>query len=379
VSETWRELLTRWSEAGLLDAESVERIRSFELAHAGSNRLRWPVWIALAFGALTLGAGVLLFVSAHWDALSPTARFGLVLLLVAGFHVAAAWTDERFHGLSVTLHAIGTVALGAGIFLAGQIFNLDEHWPGGLMLWAFGAAAAWVLLRSWPQFGLVAVLTPAWLAGEWLVATKPHPPDWFIPGYPRILLSGLVLLALAYFTADRRGPRDTSSRVLNWIGGILLLPLAAGLALLASESTIRVQPISVTLRTIGWTVAIGGPLAISAVLRRTGAWLNALAVLWVLALLQLHRLNGDVLVYVWWALGASGLAAWGVRENRTVRINMGAAIFAVTVVSFYFSHVMDKLGRSASLVGLGLLFLAGGWAIERVRRGLILQAQGAQV
>ena len=55
---------------------------------------------------------------------------------------------------------------------------------------------------------------------------------------------------------------------------------------------------------------------------------------------------------------------------------MGAALFAATVVAFYFSEVMDKLGRSASLIGLGLLFLAGGWALERLRRRLVLQARG---
>jgi hypothetical protein len=56
---------------------------------------------------------------------------------------------------------------------------------------------------------------------------------------------------------------------------------------------------------------------------------------------------------------------------------MGAAFFAATVLTFYFSEVMDKLGRSASLVGLGVLFLAGGWGLERLRRQLVLKARGA--
>jgi hypothetical protein len=38
---------------------------------------------------------------------------------------------------------------------------------------------------------------------------------------------------------------------------------------------------------------------------------------------------------------------------------------------------MDKLGRSASLVGLGVLFLGGGWALERVRRRLVEQSREA--
>jgi hypothetical protein len=39
---------------------------------------------------------------------------------------------------------------------------------------------------------------------------------------------------------------------------------------------------------------------------------------------------------------------------------------------------MDKIGRSASLIGLGLLFLAGGFGIEQVRRRLVSQARGGQ-
>ena len=81
-------------------------------------------------------------------------------------------------------------------------------------------------------------------------------------------------------------------------------------------------------------------------------------------------------VSAWWAVGAVGLVAWGLRDGRTERINMGAAVFAATVFAFYFSEVMDKLGRSASLIGLGLLFLGGGWMLERFRRRLVDQARG---
>jgi len=45
--------------------------------------------------------------------------------------------------------------------------------------------------------------------------------------------------------------------------------------------------------------------------------------------------------------------------------------FAITVGWFYFSNIMDKFGRSLGLIGLGILFLAGGWALERTRRRLV--------
>jgi hypothetical protein len=100
------------------------------------------------------------------------------------------------------------------------------------------------------------------------------------------------------------------------------------------------------------------------------------AVAWIVALLSLAQLDTGVALYGWWALGAVGLVAWGLSDARVERINMGAAVFAATVVAFYFSQVMDKLGRSASLIGLGLLFLGGGWALERVRRRLVEDARG---
>jgi hypothetical protein len=45
--------------------------------------------------------------------------------------------------------------------------------------------------------------------------------------------------------------------------------------------------------------------------------------------------------------------------------------FAVVVGWFYFSDIFDKVGRSLGLIGLGILFLTGGWALEKARRGLM--------
>jgi hypothetical protein len=64
------------------------------------------------------------------------------------------------------------------------------------------------------------------------------------------------------------------------------------------------------------------------------------------------------MMHRWEALGSVGLIAWGVREQRVERSNLGMLGFAASVLAFYFSSVMDKLGRSASLIGFGVLFLA---------------------
>jgi uncharacterized membrane protein len=372
----WHSYLLRWSEAGLIDASTADQIRAFEQTHAGTRKLRWPVLIALAFGGLMVCGGVLLFVAAHWDALSPAMRFSLVIAMVGGFHGAAALTAERFPAMATTLHAVGTVALGGGIALAGQVFNLDEHWPGGVLMWSAGAAAAWFILRQVPQLAMVAILVPTWLVSEWIVATMTQPER----AATRVAACGLFLCSLTYLSSVTGARSDDWRRALKWIGGLALPPAALVLAIATSRGFWYFDSTGVILSRlylIGWAIALGLPIGLAVWLRGKDAWMNALASLWVVVLVVMVPIADNIVRYPWWALGAIGLVAWGVRDARSERVNLGAALFATTVVAFYFSQVMDKLGRSASLVGLGLLFLAGGWALERVRRRLVLQARGA--
>jgi uncharacterized membrane protein len=65
------------------------------------------------------------------------------------------------------------------------------------------------------------------------------------------------------------------------------------------------------------------------------------------------------------------LAAWGVQQRSRAIVNYGVGTFALTVGWFYFASLMDKLGRSLGLIGLGIVFLLGGWFLERLRRRLI--------
>ena len=377
-------LLERWLSAGVLDAGTAARIRAFEQSQTPSERLRWPVLLALALGGILLCAGVLLFVAAHWDELSPAWRFSLVLLLVAAFPVAGAFTAERFPALSVTFYAIGTVCVGAGVFLAAQIFNLQEHWPNGILLWAIGALAGWLLLRNWAQAALLALLVPAWLAGEWEVRAE----TLQLSG--RLMLEGLLLLAITYLTARTSQEDSSVRRALVWVGGIALLPLSILAFVERHESwwsANRSHPSMPLLLVTGWTIAICAPLVLAAILRGTAAWVNVIATIWVLVIgtfspvrsgttdtLAAYAWN-SVGIYFWAGAGALGLVIWGLQERQSERINLGVAGFAVTVFIFYFSDVMDKLGRSASLIGMGVLLLVGGWILERARRQLIARMQ----
>ena len=379
--------IDRWLSAGIIDASTAARIREFEAQHSTEEHHRWPVTVALALGAILVCAGVLLFVAAHWDQLSPGSRFALVLVLVAAFPIAGAFVGERFPALSLTFYAVGTICTGAGIFLAAQIFNLQEHWPSGILLWTIAAIAAWLLVRHWSQTVIVAILLPAWLTGEWIARGDQYHVRWFV------LAAGLLFLSFTYLSALTEKRYSPDRVALVAIGAVALLPcgvfaFVSHLEPAGNWRNLPAQP--ATLGIFSWTLALALPLLMALLLRSKDAWMNGIAALWVIligTLPTIMQTNNDIFVsfratlalYIWAAIGALGLVAWGFYERRSERINLGIAGFALTVAIFYFSDVMDKLGRSASLISMGVLFLLGGWVLERLRRRLLAQMRGAQV
>jgi uncharacterized membrane protein len=372
TSEQLEQKLQQWLAASAIDSEAADRIRDFETSH-DSRGMRWPVVLAITFGAIMTGAGVLLFVAAHWDDLSPTQRFLLVLLMIAGFHLAAGALLPRLRALGIALHGVGTASLGAGILLAAQIFNLREHWPGGILLWAIGALFSCAVLRDWVQATLAALLVPAWIASEWSVRAV------HFGGGERRLIQFLAMLAISYLGARRQEADSNFRRALTWIGGIALLPLGAALASGEFDWAWRSRPsLSIMLQVAGWLMAFVLPLIAAWVLRGRAAIWNVGFALWVWAVcvLNRHEYFQNLAVYGICALGAVALVGWGLQEQRRERINLGVAAFAITIIAFYFSTMMDKLGRSASLVGFGLLFLLGGWKLEQLRRKLVARAAG---
>ena len=367
--------LQRWSEAQLIDSATVDRILQFE-QETGKGR-RWPAILAVSFGTLMLCAGILLFVAAHWDDLSPASRFTLVLVVVGVFHLAASLLGQSVNALGVALHCAGTAALGGGIFLAGQIFNLEEHWPSGLLLWAIGAAVAWLVLRQWPQALLAAILVPWWIGGEWYVATERYFGAW------NIAAQGFLLLAIFYMSVPLKESNRHLRLGLIWVGALLLLPFIADVAWTAEEyrwSWRRETALPGSTALIGYLIAYF-PVLIFALLtrKRESIWMFAAAA-WVYglsAICRLGRVEDNIWFFLWLVVGSCLLCLRGVRDNRKLFINYGVVIFSLTVIGFYFSEVLDKLGRSMGLILFGIIFLAGGWLLHRLRTDLIARAAAA--
>ena len=216
---------------------------------------------------------------------------------------------------------------------------------------------------------------PGWILCEWIDATDR------MQGADRIGAAGVLLLAVVYLLAPNEHGTTRLRRLLMWIGGLAIIPAAITLSLIVSEQPyiwFRSREFPVTLRIIGWAAAFALPLTLGYCLKLRRFWMIAVGALWVALLCTIEDRDGAI-SWFWRALGpyllgvagSIALIGAGMLERRKERINLGVAGVAVSIVAFYFSTVLDKLGRSVSLIGLGILFLMGGWALEKTRRRLV--------
>ncbi len=405
-------LLNRWQSAGVLDAEAANRIRAHEAARARADKMshqrlhqrtspdgailssgaepqgvaagvRWQGITALILGAILLACGVALFVSAHWDELGPGARLALVAAVVAVFHLGGGLARQRFRALSTALHAVGTLATGAAIALVGQIFNIQEHWPAAVLLWAVAALAGWALVRDQAQQTLTLLLVPAWMASELGYAGQDRIGTEIYLG--RFLFVWAILY-LTFFASSRRrmvqGILFASAATASVAGVVSMLSAWASYS--AEQSFL---PFSV--RFWAWVAIAALPLAIAAFHGHKGLIPITLAIGFSIALPWCYRTT--MKMYTWGnghtssftyttpnfaaqvlvAAFAVYLCWWGVRLTSRALVNFGIVGFATVVGWFYFSDIFDELGRALGLIGLGVLFLAGGWALEKMRRRIL--------
>lgn len=388
------DLLIRWESAGVLESTASERIRAWEqqqasrsaaaaTSHASLSGIAWQGLVALSLGGLLLACGVVLFISAHWYEVSPAGRLTIVFAMVALFHLAGAATRQTFRSLSTVLHAVGTVATGAAIALVGQIFNLQEHWPAAVLLWALAALAGWALLRDQAQQTLAFLLIPAWLFTEMEYSTELRIGQSAYLG--RFLLVWAVLYLTAFLQSRRKG-----LRISLFVAGAIAALVGTLFLLQGWRSFAFSLPfIPLSTRVWGWTAVGALPLLLALFRMRKSLIPVTLALLlsvalpfaqriWVVKSTGAYPARGsyvanepNLLAQVLVGTFTVFLIYWGVRQVSRSLVNLGIVYFAMTVAWFYFSDIFSKVNRSLGLIGLGILFLAGGWLLERARRRLL--------
>ena len=278
---------------------------------------------------------------------------------------------------------MGTISIGAAIALVGQIFNIQEHWPASVLLWALAAFAGWALLRDQAQQTLALLLLPAWIFSELAFRMDGHIGDSVYMGR---LCFVWAILYLTFFAGSRR---KTVQGILFAVSAICAV--YGVVFMLASWVSFNPDQTFIPFGTRVWAwVAIAAvPLLIAAFHGHKGLVPIAAAIGFSIALpwcyhrwtetenpahgvsYTLTGTSPNMLAHALVAAFAVFLCWWGVRLLSRALVNLGIVGFAVAVLWFYFSDIYRDRSRALGLIGLGVLFLAGGWALEKMRRRIL--------
>jgi hypothetical protein len=188
---------------------------------------------------------------------------------------------------------------------------------------------------------------------------------------------------VAYLGATGVGPDTAWRRALARLGAGLIIPLAFAHVITVPyrvPSQLAEGGHAANMLLVVWTLAILLPLVVAWFLRGRSV-LPVIASIVIAALVATldYRVTGQqLLTYLICAAASVGMVFWGLREAQPLRINLGVIGFALTVLNFYFGSLFTMLGRAAGLIGMGLLFIVGGWWLERLRKALVRRALGSE-
>jgi uncharacterized membrane protein len=156
--------LEEWIAKGLVPASSRDAI----LANAGAGSGTRLDLIIAVFGVILIGAGAMSFVAANWEQMGKLAR--LVVLfgtMWAAYAVAVYFLGRAHNVVGQAFVLLGVLMFGANIMLIAQTYNINAHFPDGVMLWALGALAAAAIVPSRASLAAALVLGSLWTWQEY--------------------------------------------------------------------------------------------------------------------------------------------------------------------------------------------------------------------
>ena len=206
----------------VLTPEVAERLHAHYGAVEPARPARLAVVLFGVFGALLIGAGVILVLAHNWEDLSRPVRAGLSFLPLAVAQGLAAWAlAKRSQSVAWREGAASLVFLliGASISLVAQTYNISGDLPRFILAWS---------LLGLPLVYLFDALVPAvlylWAITEWACHLRCE--DGFNGGY--WILAALLLPQLVRWL--RTGSYLTRPTVLLW-AACVSVTVAAGVTL----------------------------------------------------------------------------------------------------------------------------------------------------
>ena len=364
-----RKEIEQLQAAGLISAEQAVAIA--EHFHLNGGR-RWN-WLVLSMstlaGGLILG-GIIMLISANWRSIPDLVKMVVAMVLLLGFWVAWARTREKYPRIAEGLGLVGAGMWLGCISLYGQIFQLQNPFAEGCLLFFLGICTIPFLVRLPWLMVVVAVTSAVLLAAlmhntESWCSLKP----WLNEDCTQFTAWGLLCLAWWLAAEHWRGSRGFY-RDYSELGVPAML---------------------------FYLMLVQVPLLYTCIWPEDEAVLAKLLVLLPLVLLLRPR---DICWGIWWqmvvllslplpvgfmlcdarvelpgVLCGFAMGGWlmylGYAAKRISWLNYGSLMVVFAGIAL-IANVLDSLtGSGLVLIIAGLLMLGLVWVLEKQRRALV--------
>lgn len=212
-----RQDIARWAASGLIDARTADAL-SRDVESNERNSLSFGSILAM-MAALLLGAAILIFVAANWEAFPRLGRVGALFAVILAGYVGGAVLKDRDHAaIGEALWVVAAAAFGGAIALVGQMYHLSGDESSAMLTWCAGTALAAAALRSNPL-----TVAAVGIADGWLLLTLLRGFNLFRDSeFPHMFIAiAAGLFVLSYWT------RSQPSRHLVLLSLILYIALVA--------------------------------------------------------------------------------------------------------------------------------------------------------
>lgn len=156
-----------WVSEGIISEESKQKILSrygdeyFE--HIKVQKQGRVAQTIVTLGAILIGAGVLLFISANWDTIAKGLKLFIIFSSIVAAYGAGFWlTEINYKRTGEGLLFLGALLYGAGIALIAQIYNIEANSGTIFLLWGLGVMLTGAALRSELFLSFGAILFMFW-------------------------------------------------------------------------------------------------------------------------------------------------------------------------------------------------------------------------
>ena len=219
----------KWAGMGIISKEQLRKIYSLYKSPQKAVEAKHfnIVSIIAIFGSLMIGAGIVLFFALNWSTIPKLVKvFSILAALVVSYYVGYTmkFSKTNFPNVGGALIFLGAIVFGAGIFLIGQIFNINSHWPNAFLYWTLGIVAFAYLTQSKPIMYLSLLTASVYVGSEtayWF---------YFLDRYYNISYAFFLIflsLGVAYYMLGNLHEKKDSTRMLRYpfhlIGSFLIM------------------------------------------------------------------------------------------------------------------------------------------------------------